>query len=255
MRHVSRTHRVALDWLFDRINLDPKIQIRYIDTKHQIADMLTNGNFTRDEWNNLLHLFNISHFSSLCCAKNFSLICCTKRLPKRMQEQKEDNRIVAKSRPTAMNLAVSVSTSSLSVNSPTASRSPEILKASSRQIGFSGRHVVSANSNFLSRRSVEFSRMAMGCFAGHKHRETCSSRQASEVSESSGGINYKHRGTCSIWDREYPGNPETPLDSQDSESKIRIWPHHFSISPDCVPHMEKVLSIIRRIMIGNRRMI
>ena len=31
MRHVSRTYRVALDWLFDRINLDPKIQIRYID--------------------------------------------------------------------------------------------------------------------------------------------------------------------------------------------------------------------------------
>ena len=27
MRHVSRTHRVALDCLFDRINLDPKIQI------------------------------------------------------------------------------------------------------------------------------------------------------------------------------------------------------------------------------------
>ena len=25
MRHVSRTHRVALDWLFDRVNLD-KIQ-------------------------------------------------------------------------------------------------------------------------------------------------------------------------------------------------------------------------------------
>ena len=51
MRHVSRTHRVVLDWLFDRINLDPKIQIRYIDTKHQLADMLTKGNFRRDEWN------------------------------------------------------------------------------------------------------------------------------------------------------------------------------------------------------------
>ena len=36
MRHVSRTHRVALDWLFDRINLDPKIQIKYIDTKNQL---------------------------------------------------------------------------------------------------------------------------------------------------------------------------------------------------------------------------
>ena len=28
MRQVSRTHRVALDWLLDRINLDPKIQIK-----------------------------------------------------------------------------------------------------------------------------------------------------------------------------------------------------------------------------------
>ena len=45
MRHVSRTHRVALDWLFDRINLDPKIQIKYIDTKNQLADMLTKRNF------------------------------------------------------------------------------------------------------------------------------------------------------------------------------------------------------------------
>ena len=33
MRHVTRTNRVALDWLFDRINLDSKIQIKYIDTK------------------------------------------------------------------------------------------------------------------------------------------------------------------------------------------------------------------------------
>ena len=64
MRHVSRTHRVALDWLLDRINLDPKIQIKYIDTKNQLADILTKGNFTRDEWNHLLNLFNISHFSS-----------------------------------------------------------------------------------------------------------------------------------------------------------------------------------------------
>ena len=41
MRHVSRTHRVALDWLFGRINLDSKIQIKYIDTKNQLADILT----------------------------------------------------------------------------------------------------------------------------------------------------------------------------------------------------------------------
>ena len=67
MRHVSRTPRVALDWLFDRINLDSKIQIKYIDTENQLADILTKGNFTRDEWNHLLHLLNISHFSSTVC--------------------------------------------------------------------------------------------------------------------------------------------------------------------------------------------
>ena len=68
MRHVSRTHRVALDWSFDRVNLDSKIQIKYIDTKKQLADILTKGNFTRDEWNHLLSMFNISHFSSTVCS-------------------------------------------------------------------------------------------------------------------------------------------------------------------------------------------
>ena len=31
IRHVSRTHKFALDWLFDRINLESKIQIKYVD--------------------------------------------------------------------------------------------------------------------------------------------------------------------------------------------------------------------------------
>ena len=67
MRHVSRTHRVALDWLLDRINLDSKIQIFYIDTKNQLADILTEGNLTRDEWNHFFNLLNISHFCSTAC--------------------------------------------------------------------------------------------------------------------------------------------------------------------------------------------
>ena len=45
MRHVSKTHRVALDWLFDRINLDSKIQIKYIDTKNQLADIFNQRKF------------------------------------------------------------------------------------------------------------------------------------------------------------------------------------------------------------------
>ena len=33
MRHVSRTHRVALDRLFDRINLHPRPKIKYVTPK------------------------------------------------------------------------------------------------------------------------------------------------------------------------------------------------------------------------------
>ena len=86
MRHVSRTHRVAFDLLFDRINLDPKIQIKYIDTKNQLADILTKGNFTRDA-NHLLLLSNISHLISTNCSEVMS---------KRTQEDAGEERVTAK---------------------------------------------------------------------------------------------------------------------------------------------------------------
>ena len=104
----SRTHRVALDWLFDRINLDPEIQIKYIDSKNQLADILTKGNFTRDDWNHLLNLLNISHFSCTVCSAAMAM---------RVQQESGGERVTAKSRP-MMNLTarmpsiVSSSTSS-----------------------------------------------------------------------------------------------------------------------------------------------
>ena len=77
MRHVSRTHRVALDSLFDRIKLDPKIQIKYSDTKNQLAE------------NHLLCVFNISHFSSTVCSETMA---------KRSQHDAGEERVTAKSR-------------------------------------------------------------------------------------------------------------------------------------------------------------
>ena len=72
MRHVSRTHRVALDWLFDRTNLDPKVQIKYVESKNQIGDILTKGSFTREEWHNLLHQLNIMNDTAFSCSQFFS---------------------------------------------------------------------------------------------------------------------------------------------------------------------------------------
>ena len=45
IRHVSRTRRVALDWLFDRINLDSKILIKYVDTKKPKRRRTDKGQF------------------------------------------------------------------------------------------------------------------------------------------------------------------------------------------------------------------
>ena len=60
MRHVSRTHRVALDWSFERINLDAKIQTKCVESKNQLANILTKSN--------LLHLFNIMDDTTFSCS-------------------------------------------------------------------------------------------------------------------------------------------------------------------------------------------
>ena len=110
MRHVSRTHRVALDWLFDQINL----QIQHIDTKNQLADILTKGNFTRDEWNHLLCSLNISHFISVECSEVMS---------KRTQKESGEERVTAKSRLMMSLIARSIERPRSALSS-TASESP-----------------------------------------------------------------------------------------------------------------------------------
>ena len=49
-RHGSRTYRVDLYRLFDRINLDPGIQVKCVYTKQQIADIPAKGSFSRERW-------------------------------------------------------------------------------------------------------------------------------------------------------------------------------------------------------------
>ena len=125
MRHVSRTYRVALDWSIDRINWDPKIQIKYMDTNHQLEDILTKGNFTRDEWNNLLRLFNISDHSS-----NNELL----KMAKRVQDGTGEERAIAKSRPTMNLVSQTLARSSMAQRSDASNR-PGTHSASSEDLG------------------------------------------------------------------------------------------------------------------------
>ena len=209
MRHVSKTHRVSLDWLFNRIHFDHKIQIRFIDTKHQMADILTKGHFTLDEWNNLLCLFNISHFITLCCAKSLSLLgCITVRMAKRMQEQSEENRIAAK---------------------------PRTVRLRREAQGYSKPQVDSLDYQ------GDLMQAQIKVPIPTRRRVLKVWQRDAQLFISTGKlVATEYEG--------YSGNPEIPEGSEEIQKpKSQIWPHHFHYSPDNVPHMEEVFSIVRKI--------
>ena len=160
MRHVSRTHRVALDWLFDRIYFG------YIDSKNQLADILTKGNFTRDEWNPLLCLFSISHFSSIKCLEVMS---------KRTHEAAGEERVTAKSKP-MMNLVLTCCL--YCIRKP---REKEIWKSNTSELveWAANKYGETCNGRWLIRplrmeywRKVVFSRVEIWWNVGSKNGET-----------------------------------------------------------------------------------
>ena len=57
--HVSRTYRVDPDWLFERINWNSYMSIRFVRTTEQVANFLTKGAFTTIQWKALMRLCDI----------------------------------------------------------------------------------------------------------------------------------------------------------------------------------------------------
>ena len=116
--------------------------------------MLTKGNFTRDEWNHLLCLFNISHFSSINSLKAMSKIT---------QEDAGEERVTAKSKP-MMNLVSRCRVRYPTVLASTASESPGKTKSESQNVPLSslnvqqtstGRPVLGASSSNYSEWNID----------------------------------------------------------------------------------------------------
>ena len=63
MIHVSRNDRVALDWLFVRINLQPKIEIKYVDKPTRVD----RRKFQLNEWS-FFYIMNFLMFSAAISA-------------------------------------------------------------------------------------------------------------------------------------------------------------------------------------------
>ena len=173
MRHVSRRHRVALYWFFDRVNLDPTFQIRYIDSKHQIADILTKGNFTREEWKHLLRLFSIMNISQFA-SSHYSSTSTSQSVSKRLiqQERPEDHeRVVAKPKP-MWNLVSKIVDRSPTALGSSASNSPEKLGAQSSNSDRTGTRETRCK-RFDRKHSIDFSSVASRRKYEHQYGETC----------------------------------------------------------------------------------
>ena len=98
MRHVSRTHRVALDWL---IWQDPKSKSNLLTPRTNLPTSWQKGNFTREEWSHPLRLFSIMEISQFA-SSHFSSTSSSRTVSKRRMQQErpgEDERMVAKSKP------------------------------------------------------------------------------------------------------------------------------------------------------------
>ena len=85
-RRVSRTHRVAHDWSFDRIHFwTPRSKSNIVDTKNQLAVMLTKASFTREKWDPspFLNIMNFSMFSCSHFLSNRNSVPC-RREPRKV---------------------------------------------------------------------------------------------------------------------------------------------------------------------------
>ena len=65
LRHVSRTHRVNLDFLYDISLHSPHIYLQYVRTTSQAADIFTKGKFTTLQWKKLITLCGINPLTAV----------------------------------------------------------------------------------------------------------------------------------------------------------------------------------------------
>ena len=102
MRHVSRTHRVALDGLFDRINLEPQDPNQTCWHQKPARRLVNQRKFHAWWWCNLLRLFNLMN-SSMFSHSRFRSIEKANTMSKRIQERKTgEEPAVAKPRSTCL---------------------------------------------------------------------------------------------------------------------------------------------------------
>ncbi len=76
MRHISRTHKVNLDWVYEAYQ-HPEISLRYVRTTSQVTDVLTKHFVKREVWDALSTLFFLRDSIDLSCSGGPGAHCTT----------------------------------------------------------------------------------------------------------------------------------------------------------------------------------
>ena len=232
-----RQNPQSCTWL--AVQLVLKIQIKYADT----TDILIKDNSTRDEWNNLFHLFNISHLNSFCCFQNFSSTSCPETMTKRMQEEQGKEIIVIKSKPT-LKLISYAATRFSTVQSPIFSKSPGTLRTPCQHDWKSAGKLVRRQPN----QDVALSsQVTKRCRDGHEYEETRSDKKGSGASEFP-WIPEEYEEICDVWKlrhRRYWHNMTT----QSPNIYIYIYIHKYCL---CCTSWESFFRMCDRDTVANR---
>ena len=172
-------------------------------------------------------------------------------MAKRMQEQKGEERLVAKSKSTAMNLSSHVLASSSTATIPFASESPGILTATGKLESKMRRN---SKSDAASSSQVKLQDAYLGGLMDRVAGKPAATK------EESGTVDLSESETWSFHEEEVKEKPvahrtasgklgesSNSENSGNPKAERKEWPHNLHMSPATVPHTDALFSIVRKI--------
>ena len=172
-------------------------------------------------------------------------------MAKRIQNQKEEERVVSKSRPVVMNISSYFIATGSSASSPIASKSPGMPIASGKPD--SRMSIEPSSFDAASTSQARLKDTYLGGLMEEQRRDP--SHQEEENSGDSdnfaaGTWNYKEESVAQnnkAWEKPLAHGASSSVHQESQKNTDATWDHNPHISPDTSHYMEAVFSIVRKI--------
>ena len=172
-------------------------------------------------------------------------------MAKRIQNQKDEERVVSKSRPAVMNMSSSfIATSSSAASSPIASKSPVMPMASVKLDGRMG--VEPSSFDAAATSQVRLKDAYLGGLMEEQQRNPSQQEEnKSEDSDNAAGTWYCKGERVSqnneAWGQPLAHGASSSVDQESQKNTEATWDHCLQISPATSHDMEAVFSMVRQI--------